>query len=142
MYHRGDRTAGFSVPSLPDPTPATLPPVDAADPRLARLTTVRDCVRWAASAFVRAGLTFGHGTDNALDEAFHLVLSTLRLPGTLPAVYMESILMPEEAAGVLALIDARIASRQPAAYLLGEIQFAGLGFVVTPDVLIPPFALR
>ena len=101
------------------------------------LATVRDYVRWAASAFARAGLVYGHGTDNALDEAFHLVLWALKLPADLPTVYLEATLTAEERAQVWALLQQRIISRKPAAYLIGEIQFCGLPFTVDERVLVP-----
>lgn len=101
------------------------------------LATVRDYVRWGASAFAREGLVFAHGTDNALDEAFHLVLWALKLPADLPASYLEAALTAEERATVWALLQRRITSRQPAAYLIGEIQFCGLAFTVDARVLIP-----
>lgn len=101
------------------------------------LRTVRDLVRWGASEFNRAKLTFGHGTDNALDEAFHLVLHALQLPADLPTVYLESAVTTPERARVLKLLSARIKTRKPAAYLLGEIQFCGLSFEVNDQVLIP-----
>lgn len=103
----------------------------------AELSSLRDYVRWGASAFSRAGLVFGHGTDNALDEAFHLVLWALKLPADLPTVYLEATLTAEERAVVWALLNERIASRRPAAYLIGEIQFCGLPFTVDERVLVP-----
>ncbi len=101
------------------------------------LRTVRDLVRWGASEFARAGLYFGHGTDNALDESFHLVLHALRLPSDLPAVYLEANVTRPERDAALKLLRARVRSRKPAAYLIGEIQFAGLPFHVDERVLIP-----
>lgn len=101
------------------------------------LETVRDLVRWGASEFSRKGLVFGHGTDNALDEAYHLVLHALRLPADLPAVYLESRVTAAERAAVLKLLNRRVRTRQPAAYLLGSIQFCGLDFEVNADVLVP-----
>ncbi|MFA5937972.1 MAG: 50S ribosomal protein L3 N(5)-glutamine methyltransferase [Sinimarinibacterium sp.] len=101
------------------------------------LTTVRDFVRWGASRFRESGLHFGHGTENALDEAFFLVLQALHLPFDLPATYLEAVLTASERAAVLKLLRARITTRKPAAYLLGEIQFAGLDFTIDERVLIP-----
>lgn len=101
------------------------------------LASVRDLVRWGASAFARAGLVFGHGSDNALDEAFHLVLWALKLPFDLPAVYLEAAVTPGERRAVLKLLDRRIRKREPAAYLTGEAWFAGLPFHVDARVLIP-----
>ena len=101
------------------------------------LTTVRDLVRWGASEFGRRGLVFGHGTDNALDEAFHLVLHKLHLNADLPTLYLESTVTPSEQEAVLALLQQRIDTRKPAAYLIGEIQFCGLSFYVDERVLVP-----
>lgn len=101
------------------------------------LLSVRDLVRWGASRFREAGLLFGHGTDNALDEAFHLVLHALHLPPDLPTVYLEARVTAVERAAALELIQARIRTRKPAAYLLGHISFAGLDFEIDEHVLIP-----
>jgi len=104
---------------------------------LSSLVTVRDWVRWGASRFREAGLTFGHGTDNALDEAFHLVLHALHLPYDLPGLYLETNLSASERAGVHALLRRRLDTREPAAYLIGEIEFAGHPFYVDERVLVP-----
>ncbi len=101
------------------------------------LATVRDFVRWGASAFVRRGLVFAHGTDNALDESFHLTLWALRLPPDVPAIYLEATLTQPERALVWKLLNERLNSRKPAAYLMGEIQFCGLPFTIDERVLIP-----
>lgn len=104
---------------------------------LSALRTVRDFVRWGASEFMRAGLVFGHGTDNALDDAFHLVLSELKLPFDLPAVYLEAALADDEREAVHALIRRRIETRKPTPYLTGTAWFAGLEFEVNEQVLVP-----
>jgi ribosomal protein L3 glutamine methyltransferase len=118
----------MTTPSASDPAP----PAD-----LAGLLSVRDWVRWGASRFREAGLVFGHGTDNALDEAFHLVLHALHLPYDLPALYLESNLSLPERAAVHALLRRRLDSRLPAAYLIGEIEFAGHAYYVDEHVLVP-----
>jgi ribosomal protein L3 glutamine methyltransferase len=89
-------------------------PVGATD-----LRTLRDLVRWGASEFGRAGLHFGHGTDNALDEAFHLVTWALKLPHELPPQYYDARLTDAERRKVTALLRARVRTRKPAAYLTG-----------------------
>jgi ribosomal protein L3 glutamine methyltransferase len=99
--------------------------------------TIRDLVRWGASEFGRARLHFGHGTDNALDEAFHLVTWALKLPHELPPQYFDARLTAPESARVLKLLRERVRTRKPAAYLTGEAWFAGLPFEVDPRVLIP-----
>jgi ribosomal protein L3 glutamine methyltransferase len=101
------------------------------------LRTIRDLVRWGASEFGRAGLHFGHGSDNALDEAFHLVTWALKLPHELPKAYFDAELTTRERRQVLGVLRKRVRSRIPAAYLTGEAWFAGLRFTVDPRVLIP-----
>ncbi|QHS09181.1 50S ribosomal protein L3 N(5)-glutamine methyltransferase [Sinimarinibacterium sp. NLF-5-8] len=101
------------------------------------LRSVRDLIRWGASRFNENQLVFGHGTDNALDEAFYLVLHALHLPTNLPTVYLEASVTAREREAVLKLLKLRISSRKPAAYLLGEIDFAGLTFNVDERVLVP-----
>lgn len=114
-----------------------MPTLSEIPDELSRLNTVRDWVRWGASRFGEAKLVFGHGTDNALDESFHLVLHALNLPHDLPALYLETHLAESERAAVHALLRKRIDTRQPAAYLLGEIEFAGYPFFVDQRVLVP-----
>lgn len=104
---------------------------------LAPLRTVRDMIRWGASEFLRAGLVFGHGTDNALDDAFHLVLWQLKLPFDLPATYLEANLSEDERAAVIELLQRRVSTRKPTPYLTGTAWFAGLEFTVDERVLIP-----
>lgn len=101
------------------------------------LTTLRDYVRWGASRFTEAGLHFGHGTDTALDEAFHLVTNSLGLPHDLPAVYLEAVLTLQERRQVIRLLRERVKTRKPAAYLIGHIHFAGLPFKVDERVIVP-----
>ena len=101
------------------------------------LETLRDFIRWGASRFNEAGLFFGHGTDNALDEAAALVLHALHLDYDLPPAYLGSRLTPTERGEVLALLQRRIDERLPAAYLTQEAVFAGLPFYVNEHVLVP-----
>lgn len=101
------------------------------------LQSITDFIRWGASRFNEAGLFFGHGTDNALDEAATLVLHALHLPPDLPGSWFSSRLTSDERERVIRLIQRRIDERIPLPYLLGEAWFAGMRFYVSPDVLIP-----
>jgi len=101
------------------------------------LLTIQDFIRWGASRFNAEGLFFGHGTDNALDEATGLVLHTLHLPPDLSAAYRECRLTHPERQAVRDLLDRRIDERKPAAYLTQRAWFAGLEFYVNEDVLVP-----
>jgi len=110
-----------------------IPQTDILD----ELVTLGDFVRWGTSGFREAELYFGHGTDNALDEAFYLVTHALHLPHEIPPYMLQTRLVREERAHVLALLQRRIDTRLPAPYLTREAWFAGLPFYVDERVLIP-----
>lgn len=101
------------------------------------LRSIGDYIRYAASRFQAAGLHFGHGTDNAIDEAAALVLGSLHLPPDLHSVYFQSRLTAEERALLDARIEERMQTRRPVPYILGESWFCGLSFEVDETVLIP-----
>ena len=101
------------------------------------LATIIDLIRYGASRFNAAGLTFGHSYDNALDEATQLTLHALHLPHDLSPVYGNARLTSEERSDVMALFTRRINERIPAAYLTGEAWFAGLSFKTDPRALVP-----
>ena len=101
------------------------------------LQTIVDWIRYAASRFNAAGLVFGHSHDNAIDEATHLVLSSLHLPPDLPPAYGNARLTADEELKVSALIERRIETLQPVAYLVGEAWFAGMAFKSDPRALVP-----
>jgi ribosomal protein L3 glutamine methyltransferase len=102
-----------------------------------RLETIRDFVRWGASGFQAAGLYYGHGTSNALDEALVLVRHALYLDHFLPEAYFDCRITDAERNAVNELFQRRINERLPAAYLTGQAWFAGLPFLVSEDVLVP-----
>ncbi len=102
-----------------------------------RLRTVRDYIRWAVSRFHTEELFFGHGTDNAWDEARQLVLGALHLPYEIADSYLDCRLEDDEHAHLHALLARRIDERVPTAYLLGEAWFCNMPFIVDERVLIP-----
>lgn len=104
---------------------------------LQTLTTVRDYIRWGASEFNRRQLSFGHGFANALDEARYLTLHALTLPFDWPENYFDCVLTIVERQQVFDLLQQRVSSRQPAAYLTRESWFFGLKFYVDERVLVP-----
>lgn len=101
------------------------------------LQTIIDLIRYGASRFNAAGLTFGHSYDNALDEATQLTLHALHLPHDLPPAYGNARLTESEKEDVLALFLRRIEERVPAAYLTGEAWFAGVSFKSDARALVP-----
>lgn len=101
------------------------------------LSTIIDLIRYGASQFNRAGLTFGHGHDSAIDESAQLVMHVLELPPDIPSAYGQSRLTTDEKREIIALFTRRIEERKPAAYLVGEAWFAGLAFKSDPRALVP-----
>lgn len=98
---------------------------------------LRELIEAAAQQLTAADLSFGHGTTNAWDEAVWLVLWRLGLPlDDLDGVEARMV-GPEQQAQVLALIDERIRSRRPAAYLTGEAWLQGVPFYVDERVIVP-----
>lgn len=110
--------------------------LDVEEP-LNHLQTLRDYVRWSASRFRESGLVFGHGTDNAIDEAAALVLHSLHLPPDFPEEYWQARVTPTEGRAVLERVKRRIDERLPLPYLTREAWFAGLPFYVDARVLVP-----
>ncbi len=103
----------------------------------AELATIIDFIRYGASRFSAAGLTFGHSHDNPIDEATHLVLASLHLPPDIPPAYGAGRLTKAERENVIALIERRVGERLPVAYLVGETWFAGLKFKSDRRALVP-----
>lgn len=111
--------------------------MSSANDVIDHLITMGDFVRWGASRFNEAGLTFGHGTDNAQDEAFHLVTYALHLPHEIPPYMIETRLIREERIAVYELLQNRVTTRLPAPYLTHQAWFAGIPFYVDERVLVP-----
>jgi ribosomal protein L3 glutamine methyltransferase len=109
---------------------------NAGEPTL-ELITVRDYLRYATSRFGEAGLCYGHGSDNALDEAAFLILESLRLPIDDINPFADARLTAAERRMLLRRIDERIATRKPAAYLLQRAYVQGVPFFVDERVIVP-----
>ena len=101
------------------------------------LFTIRDFIRWGVSEFNAAKLYFGHGTDNAWDEAEQLVLHAINLIPPLADEWLGSRLTSSERDRVVANLQRRIDERIPASYITGQAWFAGLPFIVDERVLVP-----
>ncbi|MBK9350132.1 MAG: 50S ribosomal protein L3 N(5)-glutamine methyltransferase [Sulfuritalea sp.] len=101
------------------------------------LVTVRDWLRWAVSRFNEAGLHFGHGTDNAWDEAVWIVLATLHLPRDTLEPFLDARLTGSERHALLERLQQRVVHRLPAAYLLNEAWLGEFRFHVDPRVIVP-----
>ena len=104
---------------------------------LGSLKTVRDFLRFAVSNFNAAGLFFGHGSDNAHDEAAYLILHTLNLPLDTLEPYLDAVLLPHERTKLLALLERRITERVPVAYLTNQAWQGDYDFYVDERVIVP-----
>ena len=113
----------------PDPKPVTLPAPDPA--------TVEQLIHYGTLLFEQSALWFGHGTDNAFDEAAELVFFGAGLRHEDAADVYSRQLEAAQRAAVLALFERRIAERIPAAYLTHRMWFAGYEFYVDERVLVP-----
>lgn len=106
------------------------------------LHTIGDFIRWCSSEMTRHQVYFGHGSDNAWDEATFLVLSAVAQPLDSSPELLHLRLVPAEKHRVAHWLRQRIDDRLPLPYISGEAWFGGLPFTVTRDVLVPrsPFA--
>jgi ribosomal protein L3 glutamine methyltransferase len=108
------------------------------NPSLAdELITIRDILRHAVSRFRAADVVHAHGATTALDEAAYLILETLHLPLDQLEPFVDARLTRAEREQLLALIEQRIATRKPAAYLTGRTYIQGIPFKVDERVIIP-----
>jgi len=102
-----------------------------------QLRCIRDLLRYAVTRFNQAGLNFGHGSDNAYDEAAYLILHTLHLPLDRLEPFFDAVLLPEEILGVLSVIERRVSERLPAAYITQEAWLGECRFYVDERVIVP-----
>ena len=101
------------------------------------LFTIRDWIRFAVSEFEASTIFYGHGTDNAYDEAVWLVMSALHLPLDTVENFLDARLIPTEKQKLANFIEERVTKHTPTAYLLKEAWLQGFKFYVDERVLIP-----
>jgi len=111
--------------------------MDNATQPFEELHTLVDFIRWGASRFNEAELYYGHGTNNAVDDALALVLHALHLPFGLSNELFSANLTRTEKQRILELFERRIRDRKPVPYITHEAWFAGLSFYVDERVLVP-----
>ncbi|MCQ9616594.1 50S ribosomal protein L3 N(5)-glutamine methyltransferase [Paenalcaligenes niemegkensis] len=101
------------------------------------LHTLRDLLRWTLSQFTAHELNFGHGSDNAWDEAVYLLLHSLRLPLDTLEPFLEAKTTRAEREAFVQLIARRCTERVPAAYITGEAWLQGFRFKVDKRCIVP-----
>ena len=128
---------GAPVSSISDSDTTSILSIEACEEALNELSTMQDLLRWGISRMNEAGLYFGHGTDNARDDAVMLVTHGMNLPWDIEHSWQSSRLTRSERKRVIELFARRINERMPTPYLTGEAWFYGLPFYVDERVLIP-----
>ncbi len=108
-----------------------------SDERLERFATPRDWLRYAIGRFCEAQLAFGHGATTALDEAAYVILEGLHLPIDTLDPFLDAKLLLSERKRLDGLIEARVTTRKPAAYLLHRAYIQGVPFYVDERVIVP-----
>jgi ribosomal protein L3 glutamine methyltransferase len=101
------------------------------------MTTVRELLGEGVERFERAGLSYGHGTTNALDEAAWLILHAAGLPLTDLNPNLDRTLTAAQAKAARALLARRVRTRRPAAYLTHEAWLGRNRFYVDERVIVP-----
>lgn len=101
------------------------------------IITIRDWIRFAVSQFEASDVFYGHGTDNAYDEAVWLIMSALHLPMDTLNNFLDARLTTIERNKLATFIEQRITKHTPTAYLVKEAWLQGLKFYVDERVLIP-----
>src|SRR5215469_9145954 len=105
---------------------------------LRELTTIIDLVRYAVSRFRAGRIVFAHGTTDPVAEGAFLVGEALHLPPERFDAFSRAHVTAKERAEVLALIERRVRTRKPAAYLVRKTYVQGVPFLVDEDGLIDP----
>ena len=114
-----------------------MPEKPATSEPASQLSTIRDFLRWALSAFRAAKVVHGHGTTSATDEAAFLILEALHLPVDDINPWLDARLLDAEKQTLARLIRARIETRMPAAYLVKRAYIHGMPFYVDERVIVP-----
>jgi ribosomal protein L3 glutamine methyltransferase len=111
---------------------ATFPKVPAGE-----LVSLLDFVRYAVSRFIEARLVFAHGTTDPVAEAAFLVCESLHLHPDQFEMFATARVTAREARAILDVIERRVTTRKPAAYLVNKIYMRGLPFYVDERVIVP-----
>jgi ribosomal protein L3 glutamine methyltransferase len=109
----------------------------ALDERVETFLTPRDWLRYGVGRFLSADLAFGHGATTALDEAAFLILEGLGLPIDMLDPFLDARLLRHERTRLCELIEARVTTRKPAAYLVNRVYIKGVPFYVDERVIVP-----
>lgn len=114
-----------------------MPTMEKHDEITKQLSTIRDYARWAMGRMSQAQVFFGHGTDNAWDEAITLIFHLLHLPAEADQRVLDAVLTKAERQLIIRVVETRVHERIPLPYLTNQAWFASMPFTVDERVLIP-----
>ena len=97
--------------------------------------TIRQVLKHGETVFSQSDIYFGHGTDNAWDEAVSLLLHALNLDPSADESILDVELTGQQIKDVFVLFDRRLKERIPAPYIIGQAWFCGLPFIVDSRVI-------
>ena len=106
-------------------------------PSLAKASSVEEWIQWVFESLEKADLFYGHGSDNAWDEAVFLVMSALGMPIQGDSNKLQEIVKEDHVKRITSWTKQRITTHIPLPYITGTAYFCGLEFSVNEDVLIP-----
>ncbi len=104
---------------------------------MTELKTIRDFLRYALTSFGKANIVHGHGTTQPIDEAAFMILESLNLPVDDINPWLDANLVEDERKKILEILETRIKSRLPAAYILKKIYLQGLPFYIDERAIVP-----
>ena len=104
---------------------------------MAEKLTIKQAIEWANNIMLQSDVYFGHGTDNAWDEAVWLVLFVLKRDVTQPIDDADSVLTIAEVNNLKTTVNKRIKDKLPLSYLINSAWFCGLEFYVDERVIVP-----
>jgi len=110
---------------------------DVLQEAVADLNTISDFIRWTACCFEESDMCFGHGTDNAWDEAMTLVLDSLNMPENTDPSLFNCRLLTSEKNKLITNISLRVNDKKPLSYITNSARFAGQEYYVDERVLVP-----
>jgi ribosomal protein L3 glutamine methyltransferase len=99
--------------------------------------TIGEMLEYGQSLFEKSGVYFGHGTDNAWDEAVYLLAAVLNLPPDADRSLLDNLVSTDDQQKITALYERRISERVPAPYITKQAWFCTLPFYVDERVIIP-----
>ena len=106
-------------------------------PKQANNLSIEELLQWASEYFNEKNIFFGHGTDNAWDEAVALARFAFNLPLDVTTEVLPTIPNTKEANRFIELVNKRVSLKKPAPYLTNQAYFMGLEFYVDERVIVP-----